>query len=109
GTIEVFVRPVTREVVDLEDLSRRIDEEEPVAVATVVEHPDDPEAVGRSIVVGEDRSEGTFGVSELDRAVVQAARGLLAQGATGLRHFGTAGERRKDEVAVLVESFAPRP
>ncbi|MFW5934120.1 MAG: XdhC family protein, partial [Actinomycetota bacterium] len=46
---------------------------------------------------------------ELDHAIVQSAQGMLAQGATGLRHFGPDGERRRDEVAVMVESFAPRP
>ncbi len=109
GTIEVFVRAVTPASIDLDDLATRIASEEPVAVATIVEHPSAPDAVGRAIAVGEDRADGTTGTSELDRAVVQAARGLLAQGATGLRHFGAAGERRKDEVAVLIESFAPRP
>jgi xanthine dehydrogenase accessory factor len=109
GTIEVFVRPVTTDTIDLADLGERIASEEPVAVATIVEHPSDPDVVGRALVVGEDRAEGTTGAAELDRAIVQATRGLLAQGATGLRHFGAGGERRKDEVAVLIESFAPRP
>ncbi len=109
GTIEVFVRAVTAATIDLDDLATRIASEEPVAVATIVEHPSAPDTVGCAIVVGEDRAEGSTGTSELDRAVVQATRGLLAQGATGLRHFGAAGERRKDEVAVLIESFAPRP
>jgi xanthine dehydrogenase accessory factor len=109
GTIEVFVRPVTRDTLDLDDLTARIDAEEPVAVATVVGHPDRPEAVGRAIVLGEERTDGTTGNDDLDHAIVQSARGMLAQGATGLRHFGADGERRKDEVAVMVESFAPRP
>jgi xanthine dehydrogenase accessory factor len=109
GTIEVFVRPVTREVLDLGDLSDRIAAEEPVAVATIVEHAEAPEVVGRSVVVGEDRADGDVGDAELRRAVVEGARGMLAQGATGLRHFGPQGQRRMDDVAVLVESFAPRP
>jgi xanthine dehydrogenase accessory factor len=109
GTIEVFVRPVTAEVLDLEDLARRIAVEEPVAVATVVTHPDQPEAVGRSLVVGDQRAEGTTGNSWLDRAVVEGTRGMLAQGATGMRHYGADGERRMDDVAVMIESFAPRP
>ncbi len=109
GTIEVFVRAVDTATIDLEDLGRRLESEEPVAVATVVEHPSDPDAVGRSIVVGEARAEGSTGTERLDHAVVQATQGMLAQGATGLRHFGADGERRKDEVAVMIESFAPRP
>jgi xanthine dehydrogenase accessory factor len=108
GTIEVFVRPVTREVLDLDDLAARIASEEPVAVASVVDHPD-PEVVGRALTVGEDRVDGTVGDEHLDHAIVEGARGMLEHGATGLRHYGRQGERRMDEVTVLVESFAPRP
>ncbi|MCC5948491.1 MAG: XdhC family protein [Nitriliruptoraceae bacterium] len=109
GTIEVFVRAVDAATIDLEELGRRIEAEEPVAVATVVEHPDAPEMVGRSLMVGEERAEGSTGNADLDRSIVHATQGLLGQGATGLRHFGADGERRKDEVAVMIESFAPRP
>jgi xanthine dehydrogenase accessory factor len=42
-------------------------------------------------------------------AVVDDARGMLAQGATGLRHYGPAGERRRDEIAVFVQAFRPAP
>jgi xanthine dehydrogenase accessory factor len=108
GTIEVFVRPVTADVLDLEDLSRRLSAEEPVAIATVVEHPRS-DRVGRSIVVGEDRVDGTTDDGWLDHAIVEGARGMLAHGATGLTHYGPSGERRRDEVTVMVESFAPRP
>ena len=109
GTIDVFVRPVTREVVDLDDLLVRVEAGEPVAVATVVAHPDVPDAVGRTLVIGQEQVDGTTGNDRLDHAVVQSARGMLAQGATGTRHFGRDGERRLDDVAVMVESFAPRP
>ncbi len=109
GTIEVFVRPVTREVLDLEDVGQRIAAEEPVAVVTVVEHAEDAAVVGRSLVVGEDRVDGHLGDPELERAVIEGAQGMLAQGATGLRHYGPRGQRRMDDVAVLIESFAPRP
>jgi xanthine dehydrogenase accessory factor len=109
GTIEVFVRPIDRDVLDLDALAARVDADDPVATATVVEHPDDPDAVGRTLVVGETTIGGTSGSGDLDHAIVESARGMLAQGATGLRHFGPRGERRRDDVAVFVESFAPRP
>ena len=109
GTIEVFVRPVTSDVVDLEGLGRRIESEEPVGVATIVAHASAPELVGRSLLVTEVEAEGDLGDPGLTRAVVEGARGMLAQGSTGLRHYGLQGERRMDDVAVLVESFAPRP
>lgn len=109
GTIDVFVRPVTRERLDLDQLAAGIESGDPCAVATVVEHPGSPEVVGRSLLIGEDRVEGGSGNDALDHAVVQTARGMLAQGATALRHFGADGERRMDDVAVMIESFAPRP
>lgn len=109
GTIEVFVRPVDRDVLDLDDLARRVAAEEPVAVATVVEHPEAPDAVGRSLTITAEEVTGSSGDADLDHAVVEGARGMLAQGATGLRHYGPKGERRMDDVTVFVESFAPRP
>jgi xanthine dehydrogenase accessory factor len=109
GTIEVFVRAVDREVIDLDALAQRVDRDEPVATATIVEHPDEQAIVGRTLVVTEGEADGTTGNDALDRAVVEQARGMLAQGTTGLRHVGPDGERRRDDVAVFVESFAPRP
>ena len=109
GTIEVFVRPVTPETLDLDGLARRVEAEDPVAVATVVEHPDRPDLVGTALVVEPTGAQGGTGNDGLDHAIIQSAQGLLAQGTTGLRHFGIDGERRKEDVAVLVESFAPRP
>ena len=37
------------------------------------------------------------------------ARGMLAQGLTGVRRYGPDGERRRDELAVFVQSFTPPP
>ena len=37
------------------------------------------------------------------------ARGMLAQGLTGIRRYGAHGERRGDELSVFVNSFAPPP
>src|SRR5215470_12154878 len=34
---------------------------------------------------------------------------MLAQGLTGVRHYGAEGERRMDELSVFVQSFAPPP
>jgi xanthine dehydrogenase accessory factor len=109
GTIEVFVRPITPETLDLADVAARIEADEPVAVATVVDHPSAPDAVGRAIVVGEEQVDGSVGDEGLDHAIVEGARGLLEHGTTGLRHYGPHGERRMDEVTVLIESFAPKP
>ena len=45
----------------------------------------------------------------LDAAVTDDARGMLEHGTTGQRHYGPNGERRRDEVTVFVEAFAPPP
>lgn len=108
GTIEVFVRSVAPDTLDLGTLARHLDEQHPVAVATIIEHPD-AQIVGRSLQLSPREVVGSSGNAGLDHAVVEVARGLLAQGATGVRHLGEDGQRRLDTVAVLVESFAPRP
>ena len=61
------------------------------------------------MLVWPDRVEGSLGPEGLDVAVVDDARGMLAQGVSGRRHYGPAGERRRDEVGVFVEALAPRP
>jgi xanthine dehydrogenase accessory factor len=48
-------------------------------------------------------------VRRLDAAVDDDARGMLAQGLTGVRRYGPEGERRLDDLSVFVHSFAPPP
>ncbi|MEE1802787.1 XdhC family protein [Streptomyces sp. JV176] len=52
---------------------------------------------------------GTLGGARLDAAVTERARGLLAQGHTGVVHLGRHGEQRMDDLTVFVQSFAPPP
>ena len=52
---------------------------------------------------------GTLGHENLDRVAERDARGELAAGRSGLRHYGEHGEAREDVVAVFIESFAPPP
>jgi xanthine dehydrogenase accessory factor len=80
-------------------------EQSPVAVATVIEGP----GTGGKILVFPEDHAGTVGNEELDRAVIEAARGMLEGGATGTRHYGPRGQRRMDDVAVFIQSFAPPP
>jgi xanthine dehydrogenase accessory factor len=87
-----------------------VEAHEPVAIATVVERPDSsPARLGARLVVWPDRSSGSLGSARLDDAVVDDARGLLAAGSTAVLHLGPDGERRLDDVAILVESMAPPP
>lgn len=80
-------------------------EQSPVAMATVVEGP----GLGSKLLITPGDHVGTAGNSELDRAVVEAARGLLEGGRTEMRHFGPRGQRRMEDVAVFIQSFAPPP
>ncbi|WP_028798587.1 XdhC family protein [Streptomyces sp. 142MFCol3.1] len=52
---------------------------------------------------------GSLGTTGLNVAVTADARGELALGATGQRHYGPHGERREDAVSVFLHSFAPPP
>ncbi|MFD5747665.1 XdhC family protein [Streptomyces sp. NPDC127033] len=53
--------------------------------------------------------QGTLGGARLDAAVTEQARGMLAQGHTGVVRIGRHGEQRMDDLTVFVQSFAPPP
>jgi xanthine dehydrogenase accessory factor len=81
-----------------------------VALATVLDAPPaGRDRVGRKLLVTPDAVAGGLGSEGLDVAVGEDARGFLAQGRTGQRRYGLDGERRRDDVAVFVESFLPPP
>ena len=81
----------------------------PVAVVTVVEHPD-PAWVGRRVVVRPDgETTGSLGSARADAAVSDDALGLLASGHSQTLTYGPDGERRGEGMRVFVWSFAPAP
>ena len=86
---------------------RALAEESPVAVATVIDGPEG--YVGGKVLVSPEDHVGSAGNEDLDRAIVEAARGMLEGGATGTRHYGPRGQRRMDDVAVFIQTFAPPP
>ena len=108
GIIELFVEPVSRErFLGLGDVAAAIRDEVPVAVATVISGPG---MLGARRIIQADTATGTLGAGDrLDGAVNDDARGMLAQGLTGVRHYGEHGERRLDDLSVFVQSFAPPP
>ena len=108
GIIELFVEPVSRErFPGLADVAAAIRDEVPVAVATVIAGPG---TLGARRIIRADAATGTLGAGDrLDEAVDDDARGMLAQGLTGVRHYGEHGERRLDDLSVFVQSFAPPP
>jgi xanthine dehydrogenase accessory factor len=114
GIIEIFVEPVSRErFPGLGGLAAAIGAGEPAALATVIAGRGT--AGARRVIWGNTAgpgqgAPGTLAAGDrLDQAVDDDARGMLAQGLTGVRHYGEHGERRGDELSVFVQSFAPPP
>jgi xanthine dehydrogenase accessory factor len=93
-----------------ERLAEAIRAEEPVALAEVVEGPE--ELMGNKVLLRPGADEpvlGGLGDGDLDRVVVRDASGELAAGLTVTRHYGRHGEARGRDVSVFIESFAPPP
>lgn len=111
GILDVFVERVSpRDYPELGEVAADIAAGRPVAVATVVAHPD-PGYLGRHLVLrpeGEPTA-GTLGTDRLDAAISDDARGMLAQGRTATLEYGPEGERRGEGLRVFVASYAPRP
>ncbi|HEY7719970.1 MAG TPA: XdhC/CoxI family protein [Pedococcus sp.] len=113
GILDVFVEEVSeRTFPELGEVAADIEAGRPVAVATVVDHPD-PAHVGRRLVVRPEAAPvprlGSLGSSRADDAVADDARGLLASGRTETLTYGPDGERRGEGMRVFVSSFAPKP
>ncbi|HEY8306317.1 MAG TPA: XdhC/CoxI family protein [Lapillicoccus sp.] len=113
GILDVWVETVSRETFpELGDVAADIEAGRPVAVATVVEHPD-PARLGRRLIVRaeEDLGDrgGSLGSLRLDDAVTDDARGLLASGHSETLTYGPDGERRGEGMRVFVDVHAPAP
>ena len=108
GIIDIFVEPVSRaRFAELAQIAEAVESRTPVAVATVIAGPGTP---GARRIIRADAATGTLGAGDrLDGAVDDDVRGMLAQGLTGVRHYGQHGERRLDDLSVFVQSFAPPP
>lgn len=113
GVLDVFVERVSTESFpELGVVAEDIEMGRPVAVATVIEHPDAAWAGRRLVVRPEGASEssvGSLGSSRADDAVADDARGLLAAGRTGTLEYGPDGERRGVGMRVFVAGYAPKP
>lgn len=110
GILDVYVEKVSRETFpELGDIAADIEAGRPVALATVIEHPD-PAWLGRRMVVRPDTDPvGTIGSPRADDAVRDDAMGLLAAGHNATLTYGPDGERRGEGMRVFVWAFAPKP
>jgi xanthine dehydrogenase accessory factor len=113
GILDVYVERVDRTTFpELGSIADDIESGRPVAVATVVEHPD-PSRLGRRLVVRPGDAEvaraGGLGSDRADDAVADDVLGLLASGHNATLTYGPDGERRGEGMRVFVWAFAPPP
>lgn len=109
GILDVFVEKVSKETFpELGELAEDVRSGSPVALATVIEHPD-PEILGRRVLIRPEGVKGSLGSARMDDAVHDDALGLLAQGTNQTLSYGIDGERRGEGMRVFVWSFAPKP
>jgi xanthine dehydrogenase accessory factor len=128
GILDVYVEKVNQQTFpELGEIAADIREGRPVALATVIEHPD-PAWLGRRVVVRPDpvvrdapvveeadpRPErlglsGSLGSERADDAIHDDALGLLAAGHNATLTYGPDGERRGEGMRVFVWAFAPAP
>ncbi|MHA3019247.1 XdhC family protein [Mycobacterium sp. BMJ-28] len=116
GILDVFVEPVSQNTFpQLGEVAEAIAAHRPVAVATVIAHPD-RRWLGRRLSVDPDRCAGTLGSERADAAVADDARGLLLAGRTAVLSYGPDGQRVDESsgesdtgMEVFVASYAPRP
>ncbi|MEZ0164538.1 XdhC family protein [Kineococcus sp. LSe6-4] len=102
GTIEVHVALADGDV--LGEVLTAVADRRPVAVATAL-----TPGPARQVVLDAVRHSGSLGSARLDAAVLDAARGRLRAGTSGLVRLGADGGQRADDLEVLVEVFAPAP
>jgi len=109
GILDIFVEPVSqRSFPHLDRVIDAVSGHRPVAIATVITHPD-PDRLGRRLVLEPENVEGTLGSARADAAVADDARGLLAAGRSEVLTFGPDGQRRGEGMEVFVATHAPRP
>ncbi len=110
GILDVFVERVDQQSFpELGEIAADVRAGRPVALATVIEHPD-AAWLGRRLVVRPDAPPSvTLGSERATAAVTDDALGLLAAGHNATVTYGPDGERRGEGMRVFVWAFAPAP
>jgi xanthine dehydrogenase accessory factor len=89
-----------------------------VALATVIGGPaidadgaaSDGVESGMKLLIRPDGSSlGDLGNDDLNRVVIRDSIGELSAGTSGVRHYGSRGQARQDELDIFIESFARPP
>jgi xanthine dehydrogenase accessory factor len=114
GLIDVFVEKVNPDTFpELGHLAEHVSRDQPIALATVIAHPDRSWR-GRRLVIHPEGAATqappmSLGSDRADAAVTDDARGLLAGGRSATLQYGPDGERRGEGMTVFVSAFAPQP
>jgi len=108
GEVDVLVRRIDPTGLPLEPLARAIRHDEPAAIATIVDGPDGA-PVGSSLIVTPEGAVGPLAGSALGAIVHDVCNEAIGRADVTVRHLGVGGERMRDDVTVLIESFAKRP
>lgn len=109
GSIDIFVQKVNQATFpELGQVARAVTEQRPIAVATVVRHPD-RERIGQRLVLDAGTPGGTLGDHRIDAAVRADGQELLDAGRSQVLCYGPDGQPGGDAVQVFVESCAPQP
>ncbi|HTJ67674.1 MAG TPA: XdhC/CoxI family protein [Actinospica sp.] len=107
GVIDMLVQPIdAASFPEFAEVAGAVDSGAPVAVATVATQGP---ALGRRLIVWQDRVSGGLGDASLDAAVVDDAVAMLDQGTTMLRHYSSHGRRHGDDVSVFIQTIAAPP
>src|SRR3954469_16926653 len=110
GILDVFVERVDPATFpQLDRIAADLAEHRPVAVVTVVDHPDPARIGARMLLRPGEPVEGSLGSERVDAAVPDDAQGLLGTGHSGVLTYGPDGERRGEGMRVFVWAFAPPP
>jgi xanthine dehydrogenase accessory factor len=109
GEIDIFAEPVSQATFpQLQAVADAIGAHHPIAVATVIAHPD-LQWLGRRLVIGPDDVDGSLGSARADDAVTDDTRGLLSAGRSAVLTYGPDGQRQDAGMEVFVAGHAPRP
>ena len=106
----MYVEKVNRQTFpELGEVADDIEAGRPVALATVIEHPDPPIGSAAGSSYAPRRTSDPLGSDRADAAVYDDALGLLASGHNATLTYGPDGERRGEGMRVFVWAFAPAP
>ena len=111
GELDVYVERVTRDSFpELLEVAEDVRNGRPVAIATVIDHPERSFRGRRRIIRPSPAgTSGSLGSERIDDAVTNDALGLLAASQNQVLTYGPDGERLDAGLRVFVQSFAPRP